>query len=56
MKVQNPNELSSDEWQLPEKQPTQGDPNRTPQADFSKYKLEKIVAGGDGQVVYCKTV
>jgi hypothetical protein len=49
MKVQNPNESSSDEWQLPEKQPTQGDLNRTAQADFSKHKLEKIVADGEGK-------
>jgi hypothetical protein len=49
MKVQNANESISDEWQLPEKQQTQGGLNRTPQADFSKHKLEKIVAGGEGK-------
>jgi len=49
MKVQNPNELSSDEWQLPENQPIQGGLNKIYQADFSKNKLEKIVAGGEGK-------
>jgi hypothetical protein len=41
--------MSSDELQLPEKQSTQGILNRTPQADFSEHKLEKIVAGGEGK-------
>jgi len=34
---------------LPEKQPIQGGLNRIYQADFSKNKLEKIVAGGEGK-------
>jgi len=49
VKVQNPNESSSDEWQFPEKQPIQGGLNRIYQTDFSKNKLEKIVAGGEGK-------
>ena len=49
--VQNPNESSSDELQLPEKQstprgPKQDSPSRL-SGDVSKHKLDKTVAGGE---------
>jgi hypothetical protein len=51
--VQNPNASSSDDLQLPEMQPTPRGPKQDTQdrfsGNFSKHKLEKIVAGGDGK-------
>jgi hypothetical protein len=49
--VQNPNELSSDELWLPEKQSKprgtkQDSPDRL-SGDVSEHKLDKIVAGGE---------
>jgi hypothetical protein len=50
--VQNPNTPSSDELKLPEMQPTPRGPKQdTPErlsGNFSKHKLEKIVAGQEG--------
>ena len=58
--VQNQSESSSDDLQLPEKQttprgPKQDLPDRL-SGDFKIHKLEKIVGGGDGKEVSCKTV
>jgi len=51
--VRNPNEPSSDELHSPEKQPTPKRPKQVPHVtlytDFSKHKLDKIVAGGEGK-------
>jgi hypothetical protein len=51
--VQNPNEPSSDEMQLPEKQSTPKGSKQDSQGrlsgDVSKHKLDKIVASGEGK-------
>jgi len=51
--VPNPKMSSSDELQLPEMQPIPRGPKQdTPErlsGNFSKHKLEKIVAGGEGK-------
>jgi hypothetical protein len=51
--VQNTTEPSSDELQWPERQPTPRGPNQDPPCrlfrDFSKHKLDKTVAGGEGK-------
>jgi hypothetical protein len=55
-KVQNTSEPSSDELQWPETQPVPRGPQQDPQCrlfgDFSKHKLDKIVAGGEGKKKY----
>jgi len=54
--VQNRNESSSDERQLPEKQTTQSGPKQDPpgrlSGDFRIHKLEKIVGSGEGKRKY----
>jgi hypothetical protein len=51
--VQNPSEFSSDELQWPQKQLTPRGPKQQPPGrlwrDFSKHKLDKTVAGGEGK-------
>jgi hypothetical protein len=55
-KVQNTTKAGSDEQQQPEEQPTQRGPKKDPPCtlcgDFSKHKLDKFVAGGDGKKKY----
>jgi hypothetical protein len=55
-KVQNTTEPSSDELQWPDRQPARRGPKQDPPCrlfgDFSKHKLDKIVAGGEGKKKY----
>ena len=52
--IQNPNRSSSDELQWPERQPTPKGPKLHPRGrlyrDFSKNKLDKTDAGGEGKL------
>jgi hypothetical protein len=56
--IHNPNKLSSDAWQLPQKKttprgPKQDSPGRLSR-DFSKLRLDKIVAGGKGKQYHAR--
>jgi len=54
--IQNQSESVSDDLQLPETQTTLREPKQDPpgrlSGDFRIYKLEKIVAGGEGKKKY----
>ena len=58
--VQITTKSNSDDLEMPEKQTTPRGPKLDPpgrlSGDFRTHKLEKIVAGGKGKKVPCKTV